>query len=87
MNTYYEDKATFFKAHGEYRIADHEMRHDIYFKSYIFDDGAEWHECCGPSYETVETEVRGVKVKATVKLFRVEYWTNNDPSKYSYERY
>lgn len=92
MSTFQEymtQKAEFFKKHGECRIHDHGMKsNDSYFKVYDFADGVNWCESCGPVFEAVTVEVHGMKVTATVKLFRTEYWSSTEPgSKFYYEKY
>lgn len=87
MNDYLDEKKAFFNKHGEYHVVDHGMEYDRYFKTYAFADGAGWYEECGACSEDVEVEVHGIKVKSTVKLFRVEYWSSESPSKFYYEKY
>jgi hypothetical protein len=38
-------------------------------------------------YEKVEVEVRGFKLEASVKLFRVEFWSSEAGSKFYFEKY
>ena len=91
MSTFQEymtQKAEFFKKHGECRIHDHGMKsNDSYFKVYDFEDGANWCELSGPVFEGVTVEVRGIKVKTSVKLFRTEYWSSEAGSQFFYDRY
>ena len=91
MSTFQEymtQKAEFFKKHGECRVIDHGMKvNDSYFKTYAFEDGARWYELSGPVVEDVPVEVHGVKVTASVKLFRTEYWSSEAGSKFLYEKY
>ena len=87
FDEYMKDKAEFFKKHGDYKLHDSGMSQNGYLKSYCFDDGADFYELCGPVTEEVEVELHGVKAKVPVKLFRTEYWSSEDSSKFYYEKY
>ena len=87
FDEYMKDKAKFFKKHGDYKIHYSGMSQNGYLKSYCFDDGADFYELCGPVNEEVEVELNGVKAKVPVKLFRTEYWSSEDISKFYYEKY
>lgn len=59
-----------------------------YSKTYIFDNGAQWFETCGPVTEIAQFEHRGMTFEAEVKMFRVEFFSTDDSkSKYYYERF
>ena len=85
---YMKEKTEFFHKHGEFRVHDKGMdKTDHYFKSYAFGDGALWCEVSGPVYEHVPVEVHGVRMTASVKLFRTEYWSSEAGSKFVYDKY
>lgn len=91
MSTFQEymtQKAEFFKRHGECYVHDHGMKsNDSYFKSYDFADGAKWCELSGPVIENTTVEVRGLKVRTAVKIFRTEYWSTEADSQFFYDLY
>ena len=84
---YMAERTEFFHKHGEFTRRDSGMKCDSYMKTFSFKDGATWCESCGPVYESVEVEVRGFKMNASVKLFRCEYWSSEAGSKFYYEKY
>jgi hypothetical protein len=84
---YTAERVAFFQKHGEFVRHDSDMKCDHYMKTYSFKDGATWCEECGPVYEKVEVEVRGFKLEASVKLFRVEFWSSEAGSKFYFEKY
>lgn len=86
-----EYKKNFIKKHSkaDWKVDTSSMdQHGTYTKTYSFSDGAQMIEVNGPCYEEVEFEVKGVKFKQTVKLFRTEIWNTDDPkSVYFYEKF
>lgn len=89
-NTYNEEKKAFFKKHhNDFRCDTSSMdEYGRYRKTYTFEDGAQWYEEMSPTYETVEVEIKLVKVKVEVKMFRTEFWnTDNASSKFYFEKF
>ena len=89
MNTYEQEKQTFFKRHGGLKeVYTSEMVNDTYRKIYETEDGKYLHEVNRPIYEKVSVVVHGVTIETDVKLFCTEYWdTDNAKSRYHYEKY
>ena len=87
---YNEMKKNFFAKHKfDFRTDTSSLdEYDRYHKEYIFSDGAMWYEVMSPEWEEAEVEVRYVKVKVSVKLFRTEFWSSdNAESNYYYDKY
>lgn len=86
---YITDRRNFFRKHdNDFRVQTSGLdEYARYTKTYIFEDGAMWYELMGPEYVTTETEVKLVKVKIDVKMYKTEYWSSESPSKYYYEKY
>lgn len=59
----------------------------VYVKTYICSNGNVLTEVNRPVYETVEVEVRGVKVQVPVKLFESEMFSNKFGSVLTYEKF
>lgn len=88
--TYNNEKLAFIRKHDkkEWHIETSPMdEYGVYYKTYIFEDGAQWCERMSPEYETIETEVHFVKVKAEVKFLKTEFWSTESGSKYYYEKF
>lgn len=58
-----------------------------YVKTYICDNGNVITEVNRPVYETVDIEVKGVKMQVQVKLFESEMFSNKWGSVYSYQKF
>ena len=93
MTTTYEvyanDKKNFFEKHDyNYTINTSSMdKYGRYTKTYNFEDGAVWSELMSPETIEQEIEVKFLKVKVNVELFKTEYWSTESASKYYYEKY
>ena len=76
---YSDDKSAFFKKHGgDFRLYTSPMdQYSRYHKGYCFKDGAVWNEICGPETVTEEVTVKLTKVKVTVRMFVVEYFSSD----------
>ena len=89
-NTYNEEKKVFFKKHhNDFRCDTSSMdEYGRYWKTYSFEDGAQWCEAMSPTYETAEVEIKFVKVKVEVKMLRTEFWNTDDASsKFYFEKF
>ena len=87
---YSNEKKDFFNKHdNDFRCETSSMdEYGRYYKTYIFTDDAIWYEVMGPTYETVEVEVKMVKMNIEVKMFRTEFWNTDDSkSKYYFEKF
>ena len=86
---YVEDKKAFFEKHKfDYTVETSSLdEYDRYHKTYSFKDGALWMEIMSPSYEQIEIEIKKVKVTTGITLYRTEYWSSEQGSKYYYEKY
>lgn len=86
---YMADKQEFFgKHHYDFQCETSSMNeYGIYYKTYIFHDGAIWYERMAPAYVETSVRVRGVECKVTVKLFETEYWNTEHGSKVYYEQF
>lgn len=79
--TYIDYKNAFIKKHSEADWTVHTSPMDEYgqyCKNYIFTDGAVLTEINRPVHETVEVEVKGVKIEVEVKLMETEAWNTDD---------
>lgn len=94
--TYDNEKMNFIRKYGkkyDWTIDTSPMNeYGVYYKTYIFENGASWYERMSPVYKSkeVETEIEGITVKATikVKLFQTEFWSSdNAESKIYYEKF
>jgi len=90
--TYSAEKHEFFKKYPLIEVETSTMNeYSEYFKTYICEKGQVWCEKMGPEYASteVEVEIKGVKVKQTieVKLFKTEFWSTKQGSKFYYEKY
>lgn len=86
---YSEEKLNFFRKHdSDYTVDTTPMdEYGRYWKTYSFTDGAKWYEAMSPEYVSQKIEVKLVKVNVEVKMFRTEYWSTEEPSKYYYEKF
>lgn len=86
---YNELKLNFVEKHNhDFEVETSPMNeYGVYHKTYAFADGAVWYETMSPVYEDYEVEVKGVKVKGSVKLLRTEFWSTEEGSKYYYEKF
>lgn len=73
------------KHDNDFKVVTSPMVDNYYRKNYYFADGSEWIECNDIVIENVEAEIHGIKVVASVKMTRCEYWNTDDSrSKYVY---
>ena len=87
---YNKDMKAFFDKHNWNYVVNTSSMDEFgrYWKTYFFDDGAQWCEAMSPSYERGTIEIKKVKICVEVKMLRTEYWTNEDAtSKYYYEKF
>lgn len=89
-NDYINEKKEFFEEHcNDFKCDTSSMdEYGRYWKTYSFEDGAQWCEVMSPTYETVEVEIKFVKVKVEVKMFRTEFWRSDEIGrKFYYEKF
>lgn len=89
-NTYNEEKKAFFKKHhNDFRCDTSSMdEYGRYWKTYTFEDGAQWCEAMSPEYVSQEVEIKMCKVNVEVKMLRTEFWNTDDASsRYYYEKF
>ncbi len=88
-DTFNAVKKDFLMRHGDWSVETSPMdEYGTYYKDYICEDGAQWHEVMRPVYEKATVEVKGVKVDVTVKLLETEaYNTDDSVSIYYYEKF
>ena len=91
---YRDNKDKFFKKHKhDFNTDTSPMdQYGVYYKTYIFTDGAIWYERMAPVWEKVQVEVnvRGVdvKIEQDIKLFETEFFSSdNAESKKYYEKF
>lgn len=77
MAEFYDKQAKFIRNHQIARIDTSPMMNSTYSKHYVAVDGAEMWEFNRIITETVEAEVKGIKVKAEVKLWETECWSTD----------
>lgn len=82
---YSEQKKSFFKKHNvDWKVETSQMdEYGVYYKTYVFEDGAIWYERMSPAWRSAEAEVevvKGVKVKLqrNVKLFETEFFDSDN---------
>lgn len=89
MKEYYKDMENFFKKHdskAERTTYTSPMENNSYYKETSWENGANWYEVTALIEEMVEAEAHGIKVMVPVKMWRTEYWTTEQASKYAYSR-
>ena len=86
---YNDDKQKFFKKHkNDFRCDTTPMdEYGRYWKTYNFEDGAQWCEAMCPVYEKVNVTVHEVECTVEIKFLRTEFWTTESGSKYYYEKW
>lgn len=87
MEMYNETFMEFFKNHKEsdFKIETSPMVDNVYYKHYIFDDGAIWYERTDYVVEKATAECKGIQFTVDVKLQRTEYFSSDDAkSRYFY---
>lgn len=84
---YTAEKREFFNKHDSLWACETSSmdNYGVYYKEYIFADGAIWSERMSPAFEQIHAEVKKVDVRKEVKMLRTEYWTTESQSKYCYE--
>lgn len=88
MHEYYEEMGKFLTKHKEWRVITSPFSNDQWCKDYLCEDGAMGKEINRVVYETVEVEVKGIKVKVSIKLLETEWFdTDNGYSIYMYAKY
>lgn len=88
--SYSNEKKAFFKKHdNDFRCDTSSMdEYGRYWKTYIFEDGAQWYEAMSPEYVSQEVEIKMCKMTIEVKMFRTEFWSSdNATSKFYYEKF
>lgn len=91
---YRSEKDAFFRKHKhDFQTYTSPLNeYNVYYKDYVFADGAHWYERMGPTFETASAsvEVNGitVEIKQDIKLFETEYFSSDDAnSKKYYEKW
>ena len=85
---YSKKKLEFLKEADDWKVETSPMdEYGTYVKTYICSNGNVLTEVNRPVYETVEVEVKGVKVKVQVKLFESEMFSNKWGSVFTYEKF
>lgn len=93
---YNEAKTAFISKHSkksDWRVETSPMdQYGVYYKTYIFENGAIWYERMAPVWRKAEAEVEveGIKIKIEkdVKLLETEFWnSDNATSRKYYEKF
>lgn len=87
---YSEAKHNFFEKHNfDFTTTTSSMdEYGRYYKDYLFEDGAQWHEDMSPEWVKETVEIKKCKVVVEVKMFRVEFYNTDDASShYYYEKF
>ena len=86
---YSEDRKNFFSKHNnDFSVETSSMdEYGRYWKTYNFEDGAQWFEAMCPTYEQADVEIKKVLVHVQVKMLRTEYWNTEAGSKCYYEKF
>lgn len=101
MNTviyeqYNEEKAAFFARHdNDFKVeskygSESNSYHMICtsLKTYVFEDGACWHELLRNVHEEAEFKHRGITFRCNVSLAQMEFWdSDNSKSRYYYSKW
>jgi hypothetical protein len=95
MNTvtyeqYNEEKAAFFAKHdNDFKVeSKYGSESSSYLKTYVFEDGACWHELLRNVHEEAEFTHRGITFKSNVSLAQMEFWdSDNSKSRYYYSKW
>lgn len=88
MKQYYEVIQKFVAKHSIEKVETSPFVDGQYYKNYLGENGSAGTEINRVVYETVEVEVKGLKVKVEVKLLETEWFdTDNGKSIYMYQRY
>lgn len=91
--TYTSEKQAFIRKHGkkDWKVETSPMdEYGIYYKDYIFEDGAHFYERMAPVYFKQEVEVAHtlVKVEVEIKMMEIEYFdSDNAESRKYYEKW
>lgn len=87
--TYDNEKTNFFKKHdNDFKVDTSSMdEYGRYWKTYTFEDGANWYEAMSPIEETSKIIIHECEVEVKVKFLRVEFWSSEFGSKYYYEQF
>lgn len=88
-DTYSKEKKEFFEKHSDFQIYTSSMDvYGRYWKTYRFENGAEWYEAMTPEYVRQEVEIKLCKTTIEVKMLRIEFWSSdNAKSKFYYEKF
>lgn len=86
-NEYEEMKKKFFCKHNnDFQCDTQGNSAEYYHKSYVFEDGAVWHEVMQKIYKNAEADVYGFKIPVEVELMQTEFWSSDDAeSRYYFE--
>lgn len=85
---YAQKKIDFLNEADDWRVETSPMdEYGTYVKTYICNNGNLLTEVNRPIYETVDVEVKGVKLQTQVKLFESEMYSNKWSSVYKYENF
>lgn len=86
---YMNEKIEFISKHDHDFIVDTSPMDDygVYYKTYIFADGAVWYEKMSPVVESGIAEIHGCRCKVEVEMLRTEFWSTETASKFYYEQF
>lgn len=87
--TYNADKQAFFSKHrnSDWGVDTSPMdEYGRYWKTYTFEDGAQWCERMEIKHIPTEVEVKMIKTTIEIELQEIEYWSTESPSKCYYEK-
>ena len=85
---YNKAKIEFLQRSDDWKVETSPMdEYGQYVKTYICSNGDVLTEVNRPVYETVDVEVRGLKMQVQVKLFESEMFSNRFSSIYTYEKF
>ena len=88
MSDYYKTVQEFVSKHQVNKVETSELVNGQWHKNYLCEDGSAGTEVNRTVYETVEVEVKGLKIKVEVKLLETEWFdTDNSHSVYMYQKY
>lgn len=89
-NEYVEMKQKFMKKHNnDWKVDTSSMNeYGVYYKTYVFADGAVWYERMSPAYREKEIsfEIEGLTFtqKVEVKLFETEFFNSDNAESHKY---
>lgn len=88
-NEYLQDLADFARRHlqgedDDMKVYTSHMGNDRYTKEYCFTDGHQFSEVNERITDIVDIEYHGIKIPAKIEVWRTEYWSTEQGSKYTY---